>query len=890
MRLVAALLGLGLVTPAVGSEPASSEYVRAVKIEAPHAERLERFVGLVPGRPLDREAVRRAVELIFATGRFEDVRVELVRVPGEQGVTVVFSPILAPLLVKVRVTGDRVLSAGSLARAARLRVGEPLWPSRLERAARDVALALVRRGRLEALVEPEAVRVPGGADAVFRIRAGPRVRVGHVEVDSPPTTPLLKDLERPRVGEIYRKEKAEAASDAMRRRLARAGWWSATVRLEETYDPARGLMGIVFRVVPGPRVSVDVRGVELPQGLLSAVRDLVRDGGVTSDALEAAAERIERRLRGEGYRDARARASIHQGETGEVVLYEVKAGQRAQAASVEVRGADPALLAGLRTKPGEPIRDSNLEDDVRSLTTRLEEQGYFEARVESDVADGGGYLPVVFVVRPGPRATVKSVHVEGPPLPPGAEERSAQDLAVRTGLPYRVRDVARSRDTLLEAWRRAGYLDVDVQPEVDFSEHRDEASVRLVVQPGPRTIVEQIVLSGLQQTHPVVVERELALRGGEPFSFERLLESQRRLLGLGIFERVSITELDPERERRRDLVVSVQEAPRTSVSYGVGYSEQDRVRGSIEVTRRNLSGMGRTASVFARGSFRGSRFLLNLREPWLFGRKLDSFLTGFWEEESRSTFDYNRKGGIAQAGRTFDPRTSLILRYLYQDTYVYNIQVPIDEIDRQYRTYTVSGPSTSVVFDTRDDPLEPRRGLFVGADVQLSLRALGGVSYVRGFFQTTGLRSLRPDLVFVLSGRLGLAATFRDEPPLLPLPERFFAGGDYGPRGFPVDGVGPKVIGTDGSLYPTGGNALLLGDAEMRYNLTRAFQLASFVDTGNVYPEVGDMALSALRWSAGFGIRYRTPIGPIRLDWGYVLDRRPGEAPSHFHLTIGHAF
>jgi len=400
-----------------------------------------------------------------------------------------------------------------------------------------------------------------------------------------------------------------------------------------------------------------------------------------------------------------------------------------------------------------------------------------------------------------------------------------------------------------------------------------------------------VVLAGLGRTRTTVVEREMVLRAGEPFSFERVLESQRRLSGLGIFERVQLAELEPGRERRRDVVVSLQEAPRTSWSWGVGWSEQDRLRGSVELTRRNLGGLGRTASVFARGSIRGSRFLLNLREPWLFGRKLDSFLTAFWEEEDRSSFDYDRKGGIVQAGRSLDARTSLILRYLYQDTYVFNVEVPIDELDRQYRTYTVSGPSASIVFDTRDDPLEPKRGLFLGADLQLSLEALGGESYVRGFLQATSVRRLRTDLAFVFSARLGLAATFGETAPLLPLPERFFAGGDYGPRGFPVDGVGPKFVGADGEVYPTGGNALLLGGAEMRYNLTRSFQVASFLDTGNVYPETGDLTLSDLRWSAGLGLRYRTPIGPVRVDWGYVLDPQPGdEKRYHFHLSIGHAF
>jgi outer membrane protein insertion porin family len=676
----------------------------------------------------------------------------------------------------------------------------------------------------------------------------------------------------------------------MRRRLVRSGHWQASVELRPTYDPGRAIMDLLFEVQPGPRMQVEVRGASVPGDLLGSIRTLLREGRASPDARAFASERLETHFRQLGHREVVVWTSTEPGTTGERLVYEMRLGPRALAASVALRGAEAGLLEGLLTRAGAPILDSALVEDERTLVARLEQRGHFEAAVESEVPDGGGSIPVVFVARPGPRALVRSVEIAGPPLPTPRDEERLQELAVQASQPYRIAEVARSRDTLVSAWRQAGYLEVRVRPEIETSPARDEVAIRFVVEPGTRSLVDHVVLAGLVHTRPVVVEREMVLRPGEPFSFERVLESQRRLSSLGIFERVTISDLEPGRPRRA-VVVSVDEAPRTTVSWGLGYSEQDRVRGSVELTRRNLGGLGRSLSLFARSSFRGSRVLANIREPWLFGKRIDSFLTTFWEEEDRNNFDYSRRGGTLQLGRTLDPRTSLILRYLLQDTSVYDQRVPIDEIDRQYRTYTVSGPSASVVFDSRDDPLEPRRGLFLGAEAQLSLAMLGGESFVRGNIQAASVHQLRTDLVLVISGRVGLAGSLAGETSYLPLPERFFAGGDYGPRGFAVDAVAPYVIGSSGGYYPTGGNALLLGGTELRFNLTRAFQIASFLDVGNVYEQVQDIALAEVRRSVGLGLRYRTPIGPVRLDWGYVLDPQAHETSrSHFHFTVGHAF
>jgi len=354
---------------------------------------------------------------------------------------------------------------------------------------------------------------------------------------------------------------------------------------------------------------------------------------------------------------------------------------------------------------------------------------------------------------------------------------------------------------------------------------------------------------------------------------------------------VTLSELDPERPLRRDVVVNVREASVTTLAYGLGYAERDLLRASVEASRRNLFGMDRTLSAFARGSFRGSRFLLSFREPYFLGKKRELYATAFWEEEDRVTFDFNRLGGLLQTARNLTDHLSFISRLAFQKTRVYGIEIPIEEVDRQFRNYTVSGPSASVLYDTRDDPLEPRRGRFVGADLQLSLRALGGSSFMKGFLQSASYHRIAGHATLALSARLGLSRTLgQGEPLLLPFPERFFEGGDYGPRGFAVDTAGPQEAGTNGALFPTGGNALVFGGAEMRVDLGQRFALGTFLDSGNVYSLVRDLDLGELRYSAGLGLRYRTPLGPIRVDWGYKLNRQAGESKSRFHITIGNAF
>jgi outer membrane protein insertion porin family len=251
-------------------------------------------------------------------------------------------------------------------------------------------------------------------------------------------------------------------------------------------------------------------------------------------------------------------------------------------------------------------------------------------------------------------------------------------------------------------------------------------------------------------------------------------------------------------------------------------------------------------------------------------------ITAFREEEERKAFDFDRVGVSVQSTRTLTPRWNLILRYVFSRTRSSNV-APLAEVDRQYQDERSSGPSFSLVHDTRDDPLDPHRGRFVTVDSQFSHAVLGGHSFSKSFVQAATFHELGGPLLLAAGLRAGVAWTFRGQD--LDAPDRFYAGGSYSMRGFDTDAVAPL-----------GGRSLWVGSLEMRCSIGRGLSVATFGDFGNVYSAVSATDFRDLRASAGPGLRYRTPVGPIRVDWGFKLNPRPGEPRSALHITVGHAF
>jgi outer membrane translocation and assembly module TamA len=290
------------------------------------------------------------------------------------------------------------------------------------------------------------------------------------------------------------------------------------------------------------------------------------------------------------------------------------------------------------------------------------------------------------------------------------------------------------------------------------------------------------------------------------------------------------------------------------------------------------------------------------REPRVFNPAADALLTAVVEQQHRSSFNFARRGFNAEMVRRYTPAFSLIGSYNLNETELFDELIdPADQplIDRLFPQVLLSSFGVAGIHDTRNDQLNPSGGHYLSANGQVAAKAIGSqVGLLKSYFTAQGFRALPATnrLVFAGSARLGMATGFARQQAGVQLPasERFFAGGDTTVRGFALDRLGtPEVIDADG--FPVGGNGVIILNAELRVPVMRFLGVVGFVDSGNVFKQTTDIDLGRLRATTGFGVRVQSPVGPIRVDVGFKLDRQeitPGrlEPLNAWHISLGQAF
>jgi outer membrane protein insertion porin family len=915
------------------------------------------------GQPLSLAAVRESIAHIYSLGRFQDIQVEAADGPNG-GVTLRYNLIPIHAVERVEFRGPLGLSESLLRDAISDRFGRRPPLSRADEASRTLERLYEDRGYFSASVRLESTELddPPRTILTFNIDAGPQARVRGIEVAGDPGTSRQDLLNRVGVtaGGPYERPRVNDRLAEYVQRLKKRGHLQAAASHTAQISPDGASADLTLEVRAGPVVDVAFAGDPVPSARRDELVPVDREGSVDEDLLEDSSQRIRDYLRQEG--NCKGDVSVEPRETAGrlTIVFTVRKGPLCRVApeGVEVSGNTSVPIEDLRPlivlAPGGPYVPSSLDTASGAVERLYRTRGYAwvdvkTAENELSGAAGSGtstIRPSIIIVE-GPRASIGEIALSGVTALSEAELRGL--LQLTPGMPYYEPTLRAARDTVELEYLNLGFASAQVTfvPSVSEDKTRVDLTVRVVE--GVQTIVDHVIIVGNHKTAEEVIRRELAFKPGTPLGLRDLIESRSRLSSLGLFRRIDIRELEHGPSSRRDVLVTVEEAPATAIGYGGGLEAtrfriagpdgeavedlQLLPRGFFDIGRRNLGGKNRSVNFFTRVSLRpndsvespenpGSiglneyRVVGTFREPRALRWNADFMLTGAIEQGSRSSFNFNRKGVTAELIRRLTVGLRTNVRYTFSTTRTFDERLSEEEqalIDRRFPQVRLSVVSGAISLDRRDDVVEPTKGMFLSAETSMASRATGGeVGFLKTYMQGYWFKQIpgAPRVILATRASLGLADGFaREVPPVdedgrpiegppiivedLPASERFFAGGDTTIRGYALDTVGaPNTISPAG--FPRGGNAVLIMNGELRLAIWKDFGAAVFVDGGNVFARVTQFDFGELRGSVGFGLRYRSPIGPVRLDLGFKLDRRELggtlEDRTGLHFSIGQAF
>ncbi len=692
-----------------------------------------------------------------------------------------------------------------------------------------------------------------------------RVRLRDVRFEGDPVDEAVRKSVRlgrgSRVSEWKVQDEAERLADRLRSR----GHLDAEVaaRLEDGVA--------VFTVRPGPVYTWRVEGVEDPPDL----GPIVRRALFAEEALDGGRERLLAYLHDRGRLRAQVATST-QGEGNQrTLVFSARPGPRFESVTLRFAGASALSEGDLRGAAGGAARLLNEPKAAVSDIREAYHRRHFLGTVigAPRVEEAAGRLEIVVPIEEGPPAKLAAVRFEGASL---AEDLLRSTAGLSTGEAFSDVEAESAVARIRELYLSRGYPAVRVRPQL-VAEGTDLALVVRVTE-GERSEVREIVLSGNTRTRDSLVRRALRLRPGEPLDPRRLARAEQRLLSLGVFSRAAIV---PRPRAPSSLDVQLEEGPNLTAAYDVRWDDEAGASALVEGEARNLFGSG--LAIGARYELggdvretRGSVFL-----PAVFGV---GDLTGsaFRVEQDFTAADLKitrlQRGFQVQQSLRLPNHFELLAGYRWRRNTTLAPGLPADPID-------VAGLDLSLLRNTRDDLLDPRRGRFLSFNVELAPRALGSdAPFVKGYAQADVARSFSGgSLTWAQSYRLGLAHGFEGEPVISF--ERFYAGGAGSLRGFGTNEVGPRGPLGD----PAGGEAVVILNQELRYRHPSGLGGVVFYDLGNVFARVRDLGFD-LRHTLGAGLRWASPVGLLRVDVAFPLDRHDGEKRYRLFFGLGQAF
>jgi outer membrane protein assembly complex protein YaeT len=708
---------------------------------------------------------------------------------------------------------------------------------------------------------------------------------------------------------------------------------TASVELEKLdYDAARNRVVPRLNIDPGPRIRIEAVEAEVSKRVMKRYVPVYQEQAVDNDLLVEGARNLRDYFQSKGYYDVDVDFRIRPpSEDEQLIEYVIAQGQRYKLVHLAITGRTYFTEEDLRERMfmqtagflrgrgrySEAFR----KKDEENIANLYKANGFRDVKVTSivDRNFGGktGEVGVTVNIEEGPQWLVENITVTG--IDQGDREALVQGLASIAGQPFSEVNMAADRNYILTWYYSNGYPKADLRAAWHRAGTPNRANVFFTVTEGERQYVRDVLTSGFKTTRPDLVKRRITIEPGDPLSPLMQSEIQRRFYDMGVFARVDTAIQNAEGDTSyKYILYNFEEANRYTLSLGFG-AQIARIgspsstslsapagstgfapQGSVNLSRLNFLGRGHTVSlrgIYSNLQKRASLSYLAPRFQDVDGRNVT--VSVLWDDSfDVRTFASRRQEASIQLSQRFSKATTGLARLTYRRVSVSDIVIPVLLVPQLIQPVRLGMISGNIVQDRRDDSGDPHRGMFNTADVGVAARFLGSErSFTRLLVRNATYHRVTRNSVLARQTQFGWIAPFSAPPDLseaqsIPLPERFFGGGADSLRAFPYNQAGPRDTGeplvpggpsSQPTGFPLGGNALLFNNVELRFPLLGAnIQGVLFHDMGNVYSTISDVSFrfrqrdlndfNYMVHAVGFGLRYRTPVGPVRVDLAYSVN------------------
>ena len=894
------------------------------------ASEIREILPLKTGQALRIVEVRAAIERLFATGRYADIQVDAR--PSQNGVAVVFVTRNSWFVGDVSAAGkiSAPPSPEQLENAARLDLGAPFSDALVREAVTGERRLLESNGLYAAEIRPTLDFLSDqGFQQVnvrFDVRSGPRasfgtpVLTGDFKMD--PAKILTATKFRRWLFHSWKpvtETRVRQGLDGVSALYQNENRLEAKVSLDSIrYDAASNSAIPTIRIDAGPRIVLNPVGAKLSQKELKRYVPVFEEHAVDHDLLVEGARNLRDYLQSQGYFDAQVQFKEQRVADDKTSIdFLIVTGARHKLEYIGIGGNryfdTPSIRERMFLEPATFLQfphgrysENLLSRDEDAIVGLYQANGFREAKVNHRLVDNyrgkPGEIAVFLDIVEGPQTLIASLQVDGVERLDKAEILSR--LSSVAGQPFSEFNVAVDRDAILAEYFAKGFPNATFEWSAKPAAEPGRVDVLYTVREGQEQTVRQVVATGYKVTRPSLIDSNVTLKPGDPLSPTAVTDIQRRLYDLGVFSKVDAAIQDPDGETTSKYVLyNVDEARRYSLALGLG-AGLGRIGGcsdcleapvgttgfspriSFDIARNNLWGVGHSISLRTRASTLDDRVLLNYSWPRVgLNPKFNISFTGLYED-SRDvrTADFKRAEGSAQLSQRLSKATTLFYRLTYRRVSVSNLKVTEFALSQLLQPVRVGMPSLNLVQDRRDDPVEPHKGVYTTLDLGLASHAFGSQrNFTRFLARNASYYSLGRKLVLARSTEFGDIRPFNYQGSTLdaiPLPERFFGGGNTSHRGFPENEAGPRDIGTG---FPLGGTAVLFNQTELRFPIIgENIGGALFHDFGNIFSDLKSMSFRTSQrdvqdfdymvHAVGLGVRYRTPVGPLRLDLAYSVN------------------